>query len=192
MKDELPIPHPYWIETLHGQAFDLQRPDPKSFNIVEIAHALSMKCRFGGHIPTHYSVAQHCVHVAELVPITYTRAALLHDVEEAYGPDFLSPYKRLIKQSTEILSFYARLVREAAGVAFDVSLVPTHECVVRADLQMLVAERRDLKPGVPLPQPWGPHLPTLAEVGHIRRVEPWTAEVARARFLDIFDMTGQG
>jgi hypothetical protein len=120
---DFPIPHPYWIETLDGHAFDLMRPTPHMIRIHEVAHALSLKCRWGGHIPVHYSVAQHSWLVASLVPAAYKRRALLHDVEEAYGPDFLSPYKKLIRTHTEVLSFYARLVREAAGLAFDEQLV---------------------------------------------------------------------
>jgi len=187
---DLVIPHPFWIETLNGTAFDLMNPKPAMFDIEEIATALSRLCRYVGHLPVHYSVAQHCVHVAMLLPSAYRRAALLHDVEEAYLGDWTSPLKRLIRQHTKIVDHYAHRIREVAGQRFGCSLVPTHEYIVRADLKMLVAERRDLKPGVLPPQSWGPHLPTLDDVADIPRVAPWTAEMARVRFLDTFAAAG--
>jgi uncharacterized protein len=183
------IPHPYWIETLSGRAFDLMNPKREQFDIDDIATALSRLCRYTGHLPVHYSVAQHCVLVAMAVPVAYRRAALLHDVEEAYLGDWSSPLKRLIRTHTRVLDHYAQRIREVAGDKYGCSLVPIHPFIVRADLRQLVAERRDLKPGVESPQSWGAHLPSLDEIKDVPRVVPWTAEMARTRFLDVFAAT---
>ncbi len=193
MPDEtLPIAHPFWVETHSGVAFDLMVPRPGMFKIEDVAHHLSRLNRFNGAIDAPgYSVAQHCVHVSELVPTSFVRRALLHDVEEYVLGDMTAPWKRLLAQHTQIVSYYVKVVREAAGKAFGVQLVPTPPEVVRADLYMLVAEARDLLHARrPAPQPWSPLLPSLAEVRFIPTITPWTPDQAKARFLEVFEQTG--
>jgi hypothetical protein len=68
--------------------------------IEDIAGPLAKICRFGGQLPVFYSVAQHCVLVAELIRQIpglewYVFPALLHDAAEAYFGDMISPLKRL-------------------------------------------------------------------------------------------------
>lgn len=70
--------------------FDMKLSD---IDILDIAHALSNKCRYGGHGNTFLSVAEHCVlfayHMFEGPPIV----RLLHDAGEAYLPDILTGIK---------------------------------------------------------------------------------------------------
>ena len=73
-----------WIQTFQGKAFDPFAPRPADISHFDIAHALSNICRFTGHTNTFYSVAQHSVQVALLVPRPMQLAALLHDASEAY------------------------------------------------------------------------------------------------------------
>ena len=77
--------------------FDLQ---PDDFDIADIARALSMQCRYSGHVKFFYSVAQHSWLLSYLVPVELRRAALLHDVCEAFCSDVPNPVKRLMPQFT--------------------------------------------------------------------------------------------
>src|SRR5690242_1952599 len=58
-----------WIQTYSGVAFDLLAPTPEMISIVDIAHSLSRLCRYTGHvISANYSVAEHSILVASLLP----------------------------------------------------------------------------------------------------------------------------
>jgi len=57
-----------WIQTFIGKKFSLDNPDPALIDIVDIAHALSLLCRFNGHCTMFYPVAEHSVHVAVKLP----------------------------------------------------------------------------------------------------------------------------
>lgn len=86
------------IRTFEGIYFDVFDPNFELINIHDIAHSLSMQCRFNGHTKKFYSVAQHSVWVAERVPLKDRMAALLHDGSEAYLCDIPSPIKRHFTQ----------------------------------------------------------------------------------------------
>ena len=74
------------IQTFTGRQFDLADPQRGSIDVVDMAHALSLLCRFNGHVRQHYSVAQHCVIVSHLVPSEHAYAGLLHDRRPSAGP----------------------------------------------------------------------------------------------------------
>ena len=97
-----------WLQTFTGKLVDIENPTPEMVDIQDIAHALSMTCRFGGHCRDFYSVAEHAMLVAdeglrmasrEIVPPTeaeYVRLdliLLLHDAAEAYTGDLTTPVK---------------------------------------------------------------------------------------------------
>jgi len=50
-----------WMHTYTGMKFYPMEPNPSDICIEDIAHALSMQCRYNGHTLQFYSVAQHCV-----------------------------------------------------------------------------------------------------------------------------------
>jgi len=81
----------HWITTYTGKRFHYLDPQPEEIDIVDIAHALSLTCRFGGHCKEFYSVAEHSIRVAEIVPKEFQLLALLHDAGEAYTGDVQSP-----------------------------------------------------------------------------------------------------
>ena len=90
---------PSTIRTYTGAYVDILEPSPRDIDIRDIAHALSMVCRYGGHVNRHYSVAEHSYLVAQHVWRKYgdqklALAALLHDSAEAYLGDMVNPMKR--------------------------------------------------------------------------------------------------
>jgi 5'-nucleotidase len=93
------------IETHTGLLFDYADPQPHQVCLEDIAHALSLSCRFGGHVSHFYSVAQHALLVCDLVGLAnplhprlpeLQLAALHHDSHEAYIGDIPTPMKRAL------------------------------------------------------------------------------------------------
>lgn len=82
-----------WLRTYLGGSFEPFNPKPVSIEIEDIAHSLSMQCRWNGHIDEFYSVAQHCLLTSYLVDDKYMLEALMHDATEAYIGDVPSPVK---------------------------------------------------------------------------------------------------
>src|SRR5579885_2784587 len=87
--------HGDWIQTYCGVAFYPLDPRPEEILIEDIAHALSMLCRFTGHVKRFYSVAQHCVYVSHRCDPKDALWGLLHDAAEAYLNDISRPVKSL-------------------------------------------------------------------------------------------------
>lgn len=145
--------NPFWIQTHTPRgSFDLANPKAEDVRIEDISYALSNLCRFTGHCNRFYSVAQHSIHVAELVAETHPEwalAALLHDAEEAYIGDLSSPLKALIREleGREILTGISLPINIAIRQRFDLTeYVGMHAAIKAADLKMLATERRDLMP----------------------------------------------
>lgn len=135
------------INTASGAKIDLLAPDPGQFNIDDIATSLSRQCRFNGNLlEHHYSVAQHSVYVSQLVPKHMALAALLHDGSEMVTGDIVSPLKRLISHA---LADIEDRVQQAVHLAFSLpAQLPEdwQESIHRADMAMVIAEKRHLLP----------------------------------------------
>ncbi|XBS71123.1 HD family hydrolase [Acerihabitans sp. KWT182] len=129
-----------WITTFTGRHFDYASPNIDSICISDIAHALSNECRYAGHCPQFYSVAQHSVLTSMIVPPAFALEALLHDAAEAYCKDLPSPLKHLLPDYFAIESRIDALIRRRFGLPEIMS--PE---VKRADLIMLATEHRDLE-----------------------------------------------
>jgi len=127
---------------------------PLQVSLEDIAHALSLKCRFTGHCEFHYSVAQHCLLGAEqLTDPTQKLAFMLHEVSEAYLPDIAAPIKSCVticpeKDKTpvswqEIERQHTQVVLSTLGVS-DITPHVYSDDVRTVDLRMLATERRDI------------------------------------------------
>jgi uncharacterized protein len=137
-----------WILTASGRRFSYEQPDPDSICIEDIAAALSKTCRFAGHPRKFYSVAQHSVLVASLLPTELQLEGLLHDAAEAYVVDLPSPLKALLPEYHEIESRIDWLIK----LKFKLRVVQPAQ-VKHADLVALATEKRDLLPPDP-EHPW--------------------------------------
>lgn len=107
-----------WIQTFTGKRFYPFNPNPADIDIVDIAAALSKTCRFGGHTLKWYSVAEHCVHVANHALPEHKLAALLHDASEAYLVDVPRPIKPLIANYYSIEEKIERTIFERFGIEY--------------------------------------------------------------------------
>jgi len=86
-----------WIQTFTGDRIYPLDPQPDEISIEDIAHSLSMQCRYNGHCNNFYSVAEHSLLLSYLVDPEYALDALLHDSSEAYLADIPRPIKPFLK-----------------------------------------------------------------------------------------------
>lgn len=128
-----------FIQTLSGKQFDYLSATIDDIDIEDIAVALSNICRFSGHLPEFYSVAQHSVLCSQLVSPEFAFEALMHDAAEAYCQDIPAPLKALLPDYREIEKRTDQLIRFKFGLPLEEASV-----VKYADLTMLATERRDL------------------------------------------------
>lgn len=147
-----------WIQTYTGKQFWPLSPRWEDVDLLDIAHALAMKCRFTGHCDQFYSVAQHSVLVSQNVPFAQAKQALLHDAGEAYLPDVSRPIKGSLRGFAELEDE----VLLAVGRRFNLDNLMTKE-IKDADNLLLVTEARDVmgKPPIPWDFPAIKPLPTV-------------------------------
>lgn len=107
-----------YIRTISGQKFWPLNPRPEDVYIEDIASALSLMCRYNGHLPYLYSVGQHSLNVYYHSGLPW---GLLHDATEAYLPDVPRPIKddlpffRVIEQRLHVVIAQA-LKLDADGI----------------------------------------------------------------------------
>lgn len=117
-------------------------------HIEDVAHALSLICRFGGHTEVHYSVAQHSLLVTRILedqgaPVEAQLAGLLHDAHEAYIGDIPTPIKSVLGATWHDLEAdVATAVRRALDVTS--AFHDWEDLIKYADRVALATERRDL------------------------------------------------
>ena len=108
--------------------------------IEDIAHALSLICRWNGHCTHFYSVAQHSLHCAEVakdrgLSILEQFEALMHDATEAYLGDMTTFLKRLLPRYKEIENSVDVVIRKKYGLPSEMSPV-----IKEIDLEVLGLE----------------------------------------------------
>jgi len=163
----------YWLGTYTGKKFHYLNPQPDEIDIVDIAHHLSLICRFTGACITFYSVAEHSIRAAELLPERYKLAGLLHDAAEAYTGDL----SRMVKY-THRLDTEEQVIAEVIAKKFKVSF--SNPEIKDVDNILLATEARDLmnntdgwlRLATPIPYPY--------------RVKPMRSTRAEKLFLKLF------
>lgn len=173
------------IMTFKGNLVDPANPDPLTFDIEDIAHALSLICRYNGHIPEFYSVAQHSYHVAQLLPVELKLWGLLHDASEAYFADVIRPAKELL---TDYEAVEAK-IHAAIAKRFKLEF-PVPQYVLDADNTMLLTEM--VKFGYPFD--WTKRLSIRYGVipDATFRFDCWTSQLAEKMFLGAFNKYFEG
>lgn len=158
-----------WSQTASGGRFDILDPRPEQVRLADIAAQLAKLCRFGGACTEFYSVAQHSIEVAELMPRKWQAYGLLHDAHEMILGDLAAPVRRAIHavyHRRAPLEVLVHRIDAAIHAAFGLEypLLPeVAEAVKLADLTMLATEKRDLMAAcehewLPLPPPRDRHL----------------------------------
>jgi hypothetical protein len=175
-----------WVLTFTGRKVFPGELAADDIAIEDIAHHLSMLCRFTGASRLFYSVAEHSVLVADLIAHSVADepeielAALLHDAPEAYLSDLATP----VKAQIETYHALERAAWWAIAERFGLPLREWH-AVKYADLVALAIERRHLiadhpEPwsaleGVTVPRAWRKHIPGC-----------WTPTAAEQIFMNRF------
>jgi hypothetical protein len=105
-----------WIQTYTAKIFYPLEPDIELIDIRDIAHALSLICRFTGHCKHFYSVGQHSILVSKFMPPKYRLEGLLHDAAEAYLNDMARPVKHLNSGYKSAESRLKKLIEHRFGL----------------------------------------------------------------------------
>ena len=164
-----------WIETFTGKFINPLNLKPEDIDICDIAHALSLICRFNGHCIENYSVAEHSIRVSDLLKGEDKLTGLLHDASEAYMADIARPVKWALPQVREVEG----LIQIAINTKFN--LKGDWRAVKKADNILLATEARDLMrtKGADWYLPIAP-LET--------RIVTWDSKLAEQKFLAYFDL----
>lgn len=130
-----------WMQLYSGKRYHPLDPRVEDIDPLDIAHALSMLCRYGGHITRFYSVAEHCILMSLAVPPQDALAALLHDATEAYVVDVPRPVKRYIPDYKAIEARVWSVIARRFGIPEELP-----ESVHDADNRILRNESAELMP----------------------------------------------
>lgn len=109
------------IKTYSGHYIDVFNPDPDTIDVRDIAHALSLTARWGGHTRSFYSVGSHSIWVATNLPDEFKLEGLLHDATEAYIGDMPKPIKRHLPDFNKLENNLDRAIRSKFGLPLEMS-----------------------------------------------------------------------
>lgn len=129
------------ITLLSGVVFNHTAPHLcEHVTVDDLARPLSNICRFAGQMPYFYSVAQHAVNVARILPEEHQFTGLMHDTAEAFTNDIVTPLKHKVPLFREIEQLIEADMAERFG--FQYPLPPE---VHLADRQMLALEMKYIR-----------------------------------------------
>ncbi len=165
-----------WVQTYTGKQFWPLTPRIEDVDILDIAHGLSLNCRFNGQCDEHLSVAQHSVIVSEHVPSYLALRGLLHDASEAYIPDIQRPIKSAFGNIEEIEGRLLSVIGRAFGIN---GLEAKNPIIKEADNRTCMTECRD-NMKIP-PAPWV--LAESVEPYEDLHITPMPAHIAEQQFL---------
>lgn len=164
-----------YMTTNSAIVFSIDHPKVEDIEVEDIAHALSLICRYNGQIREFYSVAQHSILVASMVPSKYAMFALMHDASEAYIGDVITPLKKVLKET--YLDIEDKFMR-AVAKKFHFSMNKKARVAVKeADMILLRTEMRDLS-----------NFDFLEGKRLAQRITPWVPKTAETAFLAFYKL----
>lgn len=172
-----------FMQTATGRKFWPMDPHADEIFIEDIAHSLSMQCRYAGHCLRFYSVAEHSVLIARHLAASHAPEValwgLLHDASEAYLIDVPRPVKPYLTGYKMAEAKVMEVVCRRFGLApFDMP-PEVHE----ADERIIADELVNL-----VPMDWHARHDKPLSV----RLRYWTPEKAREEFMATFEaLTGR-
>ena len=171
-----------WTHTSMGGKFYPTSVMPDDIHISDIANALALTCRYGGHgdINKFYSVAEHSVLLAEYAledaGSFAAMYALLHDASEAYLGDLVPAVKNCLG---EVYKNLEKHVMEAVMHKYSKHR-DFHDYVKHLDMRIVPTEKKEL---MRHPQPW----PSDAIDPLPVRIRCWAPQTAKACFLNLWE-----
>lgn len=136
-----------FLQTFTGRAFYPLSPRPEDVCIEDIAHALSMQCRYNGHCIEFYSVAEHGCLLYDYVQQRFDDPilswwAVMHDSSEAIVGDMIRPIK-------DYMPFFTILEDRVMGAicdAFRMQQRTMPPIIHDLDKRIIADERSNMKP----------------------------------------------
>jgi len=163
-----------WMQTYTGKAFYPMDADVRDVDPLDIAHALGLLCRYGGHVRRFYSVAEHCVLMSRAVPEEYAPWALLHDATEAYMGDMIRPLKDFMPEYRLAEDRLMKVICDRFGV-----IVHDMPPLVRqADARIILDEREALMSAPPASWTSVDHLEPLGV-----QIQGWSPGHAERQYM---------
>ena len=168
-----------FLQTFSGKAFYPLSPRAEDVCIEDIAHSLSMQCRYNGHCAVFYSVAEHCCLLYDYVQHrfedpTISWWALMHDSSESIVGDLIRP----VKDALPAFADMEKPVMDEICDAFGMKTKEMPTIIHELDKRIIADERTNMKP-----MDWGDF-----------EVEPlgvelklWSPARAKEEFLKRFD-----
>lgn len=171
-----------WISLLSGGQFNYNKPEESDVTIEDIASALSNVCRFSGHLPRFYSVAQHLVNTSRIVPTNLAYTGLMHDTAEAFTNDLPTPLKWYLPIFKELETNIESAMGDRFGFEY-----PYPSEIKHADTIMLILEKLYVKEDHsiwPLYEDWT-HERVEPYLGLVD-LDSWQPRRAKREFLERF------
>lgn len=177
------------MDTYKGHRFYPHEPDTLTPDIEDIAHALSMLCRYGGHGIGFYSVAEHCVLLADyalgsLEAYTpaesrwdITKRLMLHDASEAYLVDLPRSVKAVLPDYQNLETALTNKINKSFGIKPDIQRDWVVACM---DKRIVEDEMTVLFPT--LRHDWP--IPSGGALGV--QLKLWSPQAAEHMFLDMW------
>lgn len=172
-----------WISLLSGAKFNYNRPEESDVTIEDLASALSNICRFAGHLPRFYSVAQHLVNTSHIVSPDIAFTGLMHDTAEAFTNDLPTPLKWAFPIFKELEVKTEKAMSDKFGFIY-----PYPDEIKEADTIMLMLEKYYVKEDSSIWPNYEKYTKAVVKP-YLDKVdlESWQPRRARREFLERFE-----